>query len=113
MSVLLGFIALAALIGVTIAPVVSAFIAWKWAESTKYGWCIHLLFIPTLLGIEWLGTDILFRASGDTGNGPPGLGLAIIPAVCVLLIVLLIYYSSLATIRILGLLRGRGILRSR
>ena len=78
---LLGLIAVAALVGVTIAPVIAAFVAWRWAKSTKYGWSVHLLFLPVLLGIDWLGTDVLFRASGDTGDGPPGLGLVLIPAI--------------------------------
>ncbi len=106
MAALLGIIAFAAFIAVTIGPICYAILAWKLASSRKYGWSINLLFVPVLLGLEWLGTDVLFKASGDTGDGPPGLGLLLIPGLGVLLLTVVIYYIAVA-IRSVHSLRTR------
>ncbi|HEX4740158.1 MAG TPA: hypothetical protein VH353_02395 [Caulobacteraceae bacterium] len=57
---------------------------------------MHLLFAPGLLAGEWALAWLLFFAANDHGDGPPGLGLALIPAILCLVVTLPVYYLGLA-----------------
>lgn len=88
---LLGFTAwLAALV----APVLIALWFWNAAPNHIGKLRAHLLFAPALLLMEWLLVQILFFSAHDDGEGPPGLGLALIPNALVLLGTFTIYYLA-------------------
>lgn len=70
---------------------------WSWNHAPRYlgNWLPHLLFAPTILAVEWVICLLLFAVTGDTGEGPPGLGLALVPAAATLFVVLIVYYLGL------------------
>ena len=49
-----------------------------------------------MLGAEYLLIDLMFWGARDDGDGPPGLGLAMLPALAVLIITVGSYYGTLA-----------------
>ena len=57
---------------------------------------VHVLLVPVLLGANWVCARLLFFAAGDTGDGPPGLGIALLPAIAILLMTIIAYYISLS-----------------
>jgi hypothetical protein len=65
---------------------------WNKAPSRIGKWPAHLLFAPLLLLLEWLLVQVLFFAAHDDGEGPPGLGFALIPQAFLLLGTLAAYY---------------------
>lgn len=79
-------------------PTVGALLWWKWSVGR---WWMHLLFAPVLVIFEYVLISGLFYAIGDTGEGPPGLGLAMLPPIAVLVLTAASYYIVL-TARILG-----------
>ena len=81
----------------TLGPIAAAFGFWALATRIRHGWIAHLLFLPALLGLEWLMMSVLFWGARDDGNGPPGLGVAMIPACGALLVTVLLYYGTLAS----------------
>lgn len=89
----LGF---AGWIGTLLLPPV--FAIWSWNRAPRYMgyWLPHVLFAPTVLAAEWALIRMLFLVTGDTGEGTPGLGLALVPAGVVLLFVLAAYYVGVA-----------------
>jgi hypothetical protein len=89
-------LALGAWLAVTSAPIVLALTAWRLAPTVRHSWIVHILLIPVLLTVEWMLTDLLFFAAGDTGDGPPGLGLALLPSLGVLLLTIVVYYIRLS-----------------
>lgn len=69
--------------------------SWAFATRFRHGWIAHVVFIPTLLGVEWLLTSLLFWGARDDGDGPPGLGLMMIPAILILPSTIVLYYAVL------------------
>ena len=82
--------------GVTIAPVILALGARWLTFSIRSSWLVHLLFLPTVIVVEWMGVDLLFVVNGDNdGDGIPGLGLALIPTIAIMIGTLSCYYGAL------------------
>lgn len=75
-----------------------ALAVWFWHSlSKRYApWIAHLFFLPVALGVEWLATNAIFIAAQDDGDGPPGLGLALILPFATLIGTLAVYYGALA-----------------
>jgi hypothetical protein len=103
---LMGVVAWVAWILMTFGPISAALGSWRLATHVRHGWVAHLLFIPALLGAEWLLVDLMFWGARDDGDGPPGLGLAMVPAIGVLLVTFAAYYVSLAARGVGGLRRA-------
>ena len=93
---LMGWIALAAWIALTFGPMAAGFASWAVAARKPHGWIAHVLFLPAVLGLEWLLARLMFWGARDDGEGPPGLGFAMIPAVAILVVTVAIYYGTLA-----------------
>ncbi len=73
--ILLGLFAwLVALFG----PPLLAFWFWHTASRRLGGWIAHPLFIAGAIAVEWIAVRAIFLAAHDNGDGPPGLGLALI-----------------------------------
>ena len=87
----LGF---AGWVGVVCLP--PALAVWFWNRAPRYlgQWLPHIVFAPIVLAAEWGLVRLLFFVTGDTGEGTPGLGLALVPAAVVLMSVLAVYYSG-------------------
>jgi hypothetical protein len=97
---LVGLIAWAFLTGL---PAFAAFWSWRFSRRLRRRWLVHLAFAPALISVEWLGVEAFFIASGDTGDGPPGLGLLFVPTICVLGVALVGYFSVLSAVGLHGL----------
>ena len=71
---------------------------WSWNKGPRYfgRWTAHVLFAPALLAVEWFLVRAIFFAAHDDGEGPPGLGLALIPQFLLLLGTLVFYYVGVA-----------------
>ena len=95
---LMGWIAFAAWVCLTFGPIAMAFGSWSVATRMRHGWIAHILFLPVVLGLEWFLILLMFWGARDDGEGPPGLGLAMIPAIGVLVVTVAIYYGALALI---------------
>jgi hypothetical protein len=87
---------LGAWLAVTSAPIILALSAWKLAQTVQRSWIVHVLLVPVLLAADWVLSDLLFFAAGDTGDGPPGLGFALLPSLGVLLLTVAVYYIRLS-----------------
>lgn len=87
----------------TLLPLAAPVWCWQIAGHLRArAWIAHLLFVPVLVA-AYLGlVELSFWASGDTGDGPPGLGLAFLPSVLSMLIGIGGYYIALA---VKGLMR--------
>ncbi len=85
-------------LGALSSPPVIAVLSWKLARRIQSAWFIHLAFVPCVLACQWLFADLLFWASGDSGDGPPGLGLALIPCVGSMLLSIIIYFMCLVVV---------------
>ena len=113
--VLMELIAFIAWDLMTFAPIAMAFGSWALATRIQNGWIVHVLFVPALLGVEWLLVGLMFWGARDDGEGPPGLGLAMIPAIVILGATVVIYYGALgfrgaaAVMRRIAAARGRPI----
>lgn len=104
---IVGILGFVVWLGVTFLPIAAAIGCWRLGKHRRYGWIAHLVFVPGLLAAEWLLVDLLFFAAGDKGDGPPGLGLALIPAIVCLAVVVVAYYLKLATNGLTKLFRER------
>jgi hypothetical protein len=89
---LLGFLGVVAWIVSVVGPIPLGLIAMKIADRTRYGWAVHIAFLPALLAAHWFLAGFIFYAAGDTGDGPPGLGFAMLPAAASTLITIAGYY---------------------
>jgi drug/metabolite transporter (DMT)-like permease len=86
----------------TMAPPAVAVLFWKLAQRVGPSWAVHLALIPFLLLVEWLSIDALFFAAHDDGEGPPGLGFAILPAIGLLIVSVGAYFCALLVRLIIG-----------
>ncbi|WP_143051849.1 hypothetical protein [Sphingomonas palmae] len=59
-------------------------------------WAAHLLYLPLALLLTWVSGNLLFFAAHDDGEGPPGLGLALVPALAMLTGSIVLYYGAVA-----------------
>jgi hypothetical protein len=94
------YLEFAAWVMTTCGPPAVAVVFWKIAKRVQRSWLIHLIFIPALLTIEWGAIWLLFFAAGDTGDGPPGLGLAILPGLFLVALSVVAYAITLAATQI-------------
>jgi hypothetical protein len=88
-------LAIAAWLGALCSPSLVAIFFWKLSRRVRSAWLIHLAVLPCALAFEWLFARLLFRASGDSGDGPPGLGLALVPCAVSTLLAVGIYFGCL------------------
>jgi len=79
----------------TFGPIALAIISWRVAQRVRWGWTAHLVFLPLAVALVWYANQLVFFAAGDTGDGPPGLGLVIAPSFVVLLGTVVAYYCAL------------------
>jgi hypothetical protein len=102
----MGALAAIAWLGATLLPLAAPIWCWQIADHLRRGWIAHLLFAPALVA-AYLGlVELTFWASGDTGDGPPGLGFAFLPSALFLLVGVVGYYATLA-VKALFRLRSR------
>jgi hypothetical protein len=99
-SILHGLLSLTAWIIATCGPAIIAVQFWKLAKRVRRGWLVHFLFVPLVLATEWIAVELLSFGSGDNGDGPPGLGLALIPAFLLLMLSVVAYLIALAVSQI-------------
>ena len=85
-------------IATMLLPIPAAIGCWGLSQSLRKGWLVHLLFGPGLIAIELLLIEAMFWVSGDTGDGPPGLGLAVLPALAFLVLSIVTYYAVLGAV---------------
>jgi hypothetical protein len=78
-----------------VLPVAAARYIWRQSARPGRAWG-HALCLPVLLAGEYALIWIVFWAAHDDGEGPPGLGLAVIPIVLLTAASLLAYYLALA-----------------
>lgn len=105
-SILYGLLSFAAWIMATCGPATIAVQFWELAKRVRRGWLVHLLFVPLSLVTEWAAVELLFFGAGDDGDGPPGLGVALIPAF-LLLILSVVAYLIAVTVSQMQRLRVR------
>lgn len=69
---------------------------WFWYQAGRRipRWAAHLLYLPLALLLTWVSGNLLFFAAHDDGEGPPGLGLALVPALAMLLGSIALYYVA-------------------
>ncbi len=81
---------------------------WFWSKAPiRFGrWLPPLLFAPCLIAVEWLLVQLIFFAAHDNGEGPPGLGIALILQVLLVLGTVAVYYLGIAAALVRGV-RGR------
>lgn len=95
-SILYGLLALMAWIVANCGPATIAVQFWKLAKRVRRGCLVHLLFVPFALATEWVAVRLFFFGTGDDGDGPPGLGVALIPAFLLLILSVVVYLIALA-----------------
>lgn len=89
--ILLGLFAwLVALVG----PPFLALWFWHTVSRRLGGWIAHPLFIFCAIAAEWMAVRIMFFAAHDDGDGPPGLGLALILPFAIFVGSVALYYTS-------------------
>ena len=91
---LFALLGLVAWITATFGPAIIAVIFWRLAGRVRQSWLVHALFVPCSVLLEWAAVWLVFFANHDEGDGPPGLGIALIPAF--LLLALSLFGYSLA-----------------
>lgn len=90
-SFLIGLLAwLAALLG----PSLLALWWWRATAGRSGAWLAHILFLPSVLAIEWIAVGALFLAAHDDGDGSPGLGLALLLPFALLAGSIAAYYGA-------------------
>lgn len=89
-------LAIVAWLGCLCSPPLVATLSWKLAHRIQSAWLIHLVFVPCVLVVQWLLAVWLFWASGDSGDGPPGL--ALVPCLASMLFSIVIYFICLAVV---------------
>jgi hypothetical protein len=97
------------LVAMVLAPIPAAIGCFRLAKGIRHGWIAHVLFLPCLLGAEWLLLVILTRTFDDHGSRLPGVGLALaIPLTSFVLAVFGYYFSLAVTFfgRLTGSLRS-------
>jgi FtsH-binding integral membrane protein len=77
----------------TIAPIALAVAFGRYATRMRSPWIAHLFFLPCLLSSEWALLWLTFYAANDDGDGPPGLGFALLPAFGIFVITVIAYYA--------------------
>ena len=103
------FIGIAAWLLLTCLPVTAAILCWRLARYVRVGWIVHLSFVPAVLMVGWLLIDLLFWAANDNGEGPPGLGFAMIPAFTMFVVSVPIYYGALLIAAVRAFIEKRRI----
>ena len=86
---LLGFVSW---IAATFGPPLIALLFWHAGVQRLGRITAYLLFLPVLLGFEWATTWLIFFAAHDDGEGPPGLGVVLIPALAALIGSIALFY---------------------
>ena len=94
-SIISTVAAFVAWIGATFGPITVAILFWQPLYPLRPSWLRHLLFLPSVVSVEWLSLLLLAYATGDYGEGPPGLGLALIPAFALFPLAVIGYFSAL------------------
>ena len=79
----------------TFGPIPLAFLFWWLSKKAHYGWLLHFIYPPAAVLLIWFGADAIFYASGDTGDGPPGNGLLLVPAFLIFAATVAIYFVGL------------------
>ena len=73
---------------------------WFWHQGGRHtrSWVAHLLYLPCTLLLAWRSGSLLFVAAHDDGDGdgPPGLGLALVPTLAMLIGSIVLYYLAVA-----------------
>lgn len=87
-------------------PALLALCFWHQAGRRIPRLVAHLLYLPLALLLAWGSGNLLFFAAHDDGDGPPGLGLALVPALAMLIGSIILYYGAVAA-RIAGALLRR------
>lgn len=92
----LGFFILGTLAWLTalFAPPFLALWFWHTASKRLGGWIAHPLFLLCAFAVEWIAVFVLSYAAQDDGDGPPGLGLALILPFATLIGTVALYYTS-------------------
>ena len=95
-------------LGMVLAPPAIARAVWGAASRRHRSWALHLLFPPAAIAASVGLAQVVFFAAHDDGEGPPGLGLALIPPLLVLLLTIAGYALCL-TATALRFLRDRNL----
>ena len=106
-AILLG---LAAWLAATFGPLALAITSLEFTKRNRLrlGWMLHLFYLPLALALMWSAAKVLFFAMGDTGDDDtPGAGLAIVPAMLVLVLTVIVYYGTLF-VKLVGAALSRG-----
>ncbi len=76
------------------APPVTAW--WFWNKAPlRFGYLLPpIVYLPLIFSIQWLIVRVIFFAAHDEGDGPPGLGLALIPVALILILTVSVYYLA-------------------
>lgn len=77
-------------------PALLALCFWHQAGRRIPRLVAHLLDLPLALLVAWGSGNLLFFAVQDDGDGPPGLGLALIPALAMLIGSIVLNYLAVA-----------------
>jgi hypothetical protein len=91
-------LAIFAWFGALLGPIIVAILCWRWSRWVQRVWLVHLIFTVAILVCEWLFADLLFWASGDSGDGPPGLGLILLPCLGSMLLSIVIYFGCVVAV---------------
>jgi len=92
--------------GAVLSPLIIAGGFWFGVRKKWGAWPAHLLCGPSMVAAELSTVRLLFFAAHDNGDGPPGLGIALLPAFALFLGSLAVYYVC-AGYEILGSVRRR------
>ena len=86
------------LLGSLAWPIAAGVAAWQLARRVPKGWLIHLLFLPVLFAVEREIMELELRALGDKGEGPPSLGLLLLPGAAATALMVASYFGALAVV---------------
>ena len=85
---------LTAFVGTLAAPILMARWFWTRAAGSLGRPLSILLFAPCLVAVEWGLIRLLFYAAHDDGEGPPGLGVLLVPSFAVFAVTLAVFYGT-------------------
>lgn len=77
-------------------PALLALCLWHQSGRRIPRWVAHLLYLPLVLLLAWGSGNLLSVAGHDDGEGSPGLGLALVPALAMLIGSIVLYYGAVA-----------------